>query len=131
METTSVAAYGEATLPIAQTTRLTGGIRFNHDRKSYDSRFAGNGFPGTVGFFAEDGDLNFAYVTGRVSLAQDLGPQQAIVATVTRGEKSGGFPRLVTNAALGGETSPFLSTQIMAYEVGYRQATADGLALAG
>lgn len=126
LETTSVAAFGEVTIPIAHASRLTGGLRVNHDDKAYDSRFVGIGFPGTVGSFVERGHLDYDYVTGRVSLAHDLGRHDSISATVSRGEKSGGFPRLVTNAALGIATEPYKSTKIMAYEAGYRHAALNG-----
>ena len=127
LETTSAAAFGEVTIPIGFASKLTGGVRFNHDHKTYDSHYAGIGFPGTVDHFAESGQLDYAYVTGRISLAHDLSRRDSVYATVSRGEKSGGFPRLVSNAALGIATEPYESTKILAYEAGYRHATADGM----
>lgn len=120
LATDSYAGFGEITLPIAEKFRFTLGGRLTHERKTYDLQYIGIGTPGTVTAFRDFGDLNFSFVTGRTVLAYDIVSDSTLYASVARGFKSGGFPRLVINASLGDVTEPFRSAETWTYEVGYK-----------
>ncbi len=116
----SFAGFGEVTVPIGPRLRVTPGARFTHERKTYDLQYLGVGAPGTVDAFQESGELAFNYATGRLLFAYELTPDSTAHATISRGFKSGGYPRFVNDASLGIATEPFASSKIWAYEAGYK-----------
>ncbi len=117
----SYAAYGEVTAPLF-STRLKGtaGLRYTRDEKTLDAKFAGVGFPGSVDFFEEENEANFDLLTGRLALAFEATENVNLYATVGRGAKSGGFPRLTLNAALGVESPNYAESTSWTYEAGVK-----------
>ena len=125
----SYAAYGEVTAPLFDP-RLEGtvGLRYTRDEKKLDATFTGVGFPGSVSFFQEDSDANFDLLTGRVALAFEASENVNLYATVGRGAKSGGFPRLTLNAAFGIESPNYAKSTSWTYEAGIKSRFLDGRA---
>lgn len=125
----SYAAYGEVTAPFpAPRSRITAGLRFTRDEKSLDASFAGVGFPGSVEAFEEDSDATFDFLTGRLAWTYELSDAVNAYATVGRGAKSGGFPRLTLNAAFGVESPPYEESTSWTYEAGVKTQLLDGRA---
>ncbi|MDB5579225.1 MAG: hypothetical protein JWR80_4401 [Bradyrhizobium sp.] len=122
-KTRSYSAYGEGTYSITSSTRLTLGLRYTRDQKSLSGLaeplpgrpntpaslpatavlhpgdpFAGN--PSGI-----DTDVNFAKLTYKAVLAQDLSSDVHLYASFNRGFKSGGFnPISFTNPPSKPET---------------------------
>jgi iron complex outermembrane receptor protein len=125
----SYAAYGEVTAPLfSPRLKGTAGLRYTRDEKTLDASFAGVGFPGSVGFFAEESEANFDLLTGRLALTFEANENINLYATVGRGAKSGGFPRLTLNAALGVESPNYAESTSWTYEAGVKTRLLDGRA---
>ena len=125
----SYAVYGEVTAPLF-TPRLKGtaGLRYTRDEKTLDASFAGVGFPGSVASFEENSEANFDLVTGRLALAYEASEDINLYATVGRGGKSGGFPRLTLNAAFGAESPNYDKSTSWTYEAGLKARMLGGRA---
>lgn len=123
----SFAAYGEITAPVGPRLTATVGARYTRDDKSLDATFNG-GFLGSIDFFAEDSDANFDLVTGRAALTFAASDGVNLYATVARGAKSGGFPRLTLNAAFGVESPAYAESTSWTYEAGVKSRLLDGRA---
>jgi len=129
LSTTSYAAFGEATVPLWNSGfKLTGGLRATHEMKELDLTYRSNGAPGTVPFFADLGERDYDFLTGRASLSYDWSPEVTSYGTISRGYKTGGFPRYATGAALGLETPTFKSAEGWTYEIGTKSVLLDGRA---
>ncbi len=128
-EIDSYAAYGEVTTPLfSPRLKGTAGFRYTRDEKTLDADFTGVGFPGSVDFFAEDSEANFDLLTGRVALTYEAAEHVNLYATVGRGAKSGGFPRLTLNAAFGIESPNYAESTSWTYEAGVKTRLLDGRA---
>jgi iron complex outermembrane receptor protein len=107
------ALFGEGTFALNDALKVTAGIRYSSERRTFLSRRnpnPTNPAAATTGFRALEADA----WTPRVSLIYALNPQSNIYATWSRGFKSGVFPAATFNAAaVNPET-------IDAYEVGYK-----------
>ena len=125
----SYAGYGELTAPLfGPRLKGTVGLRYTRDEKTLDASFTGVGFPGSVDFFAEESDANFDLFTGRLALAFEATENVNLYATVGRGAKSGGFPRLTLNAAFGIESPNYAESTSWTYEAGVKTRLLDGRA---
>ncbi len=125
----SYAAYGEVTAPLfSPRLKGTAGLRYTRDEKSLDATFAGVGFPGSVDAFEEESEADFDLLTGRLALAFEASEDLNLYATVGRGAKSGGFPRLTLNAAFGAESPPYRESTSWTYEAGVKARLWDGRA---
>ena len=125
----SYAAYGEVTAPLfSPRLKGTAGFRYTRDEKTLDASFTGVGFPGSVDFFEEESDADFDLFTGRLALAFEATENVNLYATVGRGAKSGGFPRLTLNAAFGVESPNYAKSTSWTYEAGMKARLLDGRA---
>lgn len=129
--TNSYAAFGEATMPVPrlESLKVTLGLRYTHDTKHFDATYWGNGFPGTVASFHQEGTLDFDLVTGRAALSYDIDESSSVYATVARGAKSGGFPSFTNNAASGLPDAPYKESTSWTYEIGSKNSFLGGRAL--
>ena len=129
----SYAAFGEATLTLAETTRITAGVRYTEDRKDNSRAFrepiAGysnsvTALPGPNRFGDVGGvapKANFSKVTFRGVLAHDFAPRTMAYASFNRGFKAGAFnPTVFTN--------PVAQPEVLdAYEVGFKSQLFDNV----
>jgi outer membrane receptor protein involved in Fe transport len=115
----SYAVFGEAYVDLAENLKLTGGLRYTHDKKHIETA---SGLFALSPFFI--GDADFDKVTGRailnwkpaVSFTQDTN----IYLSFSRGFKSGGFNP-------GNNTIPVFESEVIdAYELGAKNTFMDG-----
>lgn len=125
-KTTSIGVFGEVTAPVARNLEATVGLRYTHDNKDIDATYIGNGFPGTVGSFAQDDSREYDLLTGRVSLNYALTRDSTLYGTIGRGAKSGGFPRWTNNAAFGMPDLPYAESTSWSYEIGSKNRFMNG-----
>ncbi|WP_421849274.1 TonB-dependent receptor [Novosphingobium sp.] len=83
---TSAAAFGQGTIKLSPSLRMTAGLRYSHDRKEALSTFSFGGPTQTL-----PGARSWAAVTGKVGLDWTTAGGQLLYATVSRGYKAGGF----------------------------------------
>ncbi|MFA7604818.1 MAG: TonB-dependent receptor [Novosphingobium sp.] len=130
----SYAAFGEVTYEITPTTKLTGGIRYTEDHRSFDaSQFiiladgsalaAGSvtnpsGTPLTTPG-VQHTKLKYDQITWRAALRQEIAPDVSVYASANRGFKSGSYS--LQNPL----NDPYLPQTIMAYEVGFKSELFD------
>ena len=117
LKTDALAAYSQATAPIADDTNLTLGIRYNTEEHSISSNetfdFAG-GPSGVPAAPIAPQSKRFSQPTWRVSLDHRFSPEVMTYASYNRGFKSGGFNgQLPTDPAFAPET-------LDAYEMGVK-----------
>lgn len=120
--TQSYSVFGEVTVPLGEATKLTGGIRYTHDKRTItgSTDLVGTSNPGDNNVI-----LNLAprttypsfsegKPTWRVSLAHNFTSDVMAYASYNRGFKSGNFNTTAPFAP------PFRSESIDAYEVGFK-----------
>ncbi|MFY9351055.1 MAG: TonB-dependent receptor [Sphingobium sp.] len=119
----SYAAYGQVNFEIATGLRVTGGLRYTNDRKTFDYSALRNGGSGAV--YGANGLLYAIDPTRRVGkydawtpkfgIDWQASPSLFLYASAAKGFKSGGFNgRATTNA----DFSAFGPETIWSYEVG-------------
>lgn len=117
LKTDALAAYGQATAPIADDTNLTLGLRYNTEEHSISSNETFDFVGGPSGVPAAPIDpqsKRFSQPTWRVSLDHRFSPELMTYASYNRGFKSGGFNgQLPTDPA-------FAPEKLDAYEVGMK-----------
>jgi len=136
--TQSLAPFGQIEWSLIDTLRLTTGLRYTHDTKTFDAqvyyRELGNGYSGGTGstVFPPPGDLvyDFSRATvgslakeeqglwsGNVRLDYKPVPDTLLYAGIARGVKGAGF-----NANLSGnltlQDTPFKAESVLTYELG-------------
>jgi iron complex outermembrane recepter protein len=139
--TEAAAVFGQATFSLSDTFRLTGGIRYTHDKRAAIGleKFAispsfpclpnvptpGSNLPGalcpvintTPGFY--DSRVSFNKVTWKAGVEVDLAPQSMLFADVSRGFKAGGFNQAVSLTDPT-KLQSFAPETITAYTVGIK-----------
>lgn len=137
-DTKSWASYAQVDWNLTDTLRLTTGLRYTHDSKTFDSqvyfRELGNGYSGGTGstVFPDSGllvyDFREATVgglakqdeglwSGKVQLDYKVAPDALLYAGISRGVKGAGFNTNL-GAGLAAEDTPFGSESVLTYEVG-------------
>jgi iron complex outermembrane receptor protein len=120
----STAAFGQITLPVSSTWRITGGVRWNHDHKQV--------IGGTYKFFGEDtvpffgptipagtqqlsvatnADTTWQKVTWKAGVETDLTDHNLLYANVSTGYKQGGV-------FAGASPNTYKPESLTAYELG-------------
>jgi iron complex outermembrane receptor protein len=135
--TTSVAPFGQVEWKLSDTLDLTTGVRYTHDRKTFDSQVyyneLGNGYSGGTGTTVYNpplltynfskytvGDLavqNSGLVSGKIELDYKPAESELIYAGVSRGVKGGGFNTNVSGGLTNAAT-PFKPEHALTYEIG-------------
>lgn len=119
----SYAGYGQFTVPVSERLRLTGGLRYTHDRKNFDflnvtSATTGDRLPSVYG--------DFSAITYKAGLEYDLAERVLLFADIRSGFKAGGVnndgssyePEDIT-AYEGGLKSRFLDNRLQANLSGF------------
>ncbi len=138
----SMAVFGEVTLPVSDSTRVTVGGRYSHEENDWavNQYFAYAGTePWTADFLSlgihdQSGDHlfsgpdvlisdTFEPITWRLAVDHNLSDGALIYASVATGYSSGGF-----NSVQDPHTGQFTydETESIAYEVGYKATLKDG-----
>jgi len=122
LKTESFGFFGEVYFDLSDTTRLTGGVRYSHDKKSILTRqiFFNPKADGSLPDFTA-GDFEKGVVTGRVVLDHKFSPDVFGYASVSRGYKAGGIN---PGGTTGQQT--FAPEFLNAFEVGLKGTTSDG-----
>ena len=116
--TRSLSAYGQATVEIFADTRLTGGLRYTHERQAVDGRVAIGGVTVVAPPTQRQG---FNKLTWRVAVDHQFTPGVLGYVSYNRGIKSGGYNLL-------GPGSPgYRPESLDAYEVGLKSDLFDRL----
>ncbi|OZI30463.1 TonB-dependent receptor [Bordetella genomosp. 10] len=125
--THSYAAFGEVTTPISRDDRwkLTGGLRYTRENKTYSADYRNNGFPGNVDAHDQSGRLGYNLVTGRVSLGYDVTPDSNVYLSAAHGAKSGGFPNFTNNTVSGLNDEPYAASRSWSFELGSKNQLLD------
>jgi iron complex outermembrane receptor protein len=113
--TKSWSAYGQATYELVPAVKLTGGIRYTHERQALNASRVNNA--GTTIF--PDKDQSFNAVTLRASLSYDVDSETMLYTSFNRGTKSGGFILLNPTAA------PYKPEHLDAFEAGVKSRLFD------
>lgn len=109
--------FGQSTVHISDIVRLTGGLRYTHDKiSSLNSAYFSD--------FTEVGRSDNA-LTGKLGVEYQAAPRNLLYASYTRGFKPGGA-NLSTSPILSRTT--YLPEKVDAYEIGSKNSFADGRA---
>ena len=135
LNTRAYAVFGEATYSLAETFRVTGGLRYTDETKSVDAyRYAikgslacangGTGPGGSCPIYTSAGtnvrgEYSFDKVNFRVGVEFDAAPESMIYANVATGFKSGGQ----SNA----DVDPYKPEEVTAYTLGAKNRFFDDL----
>ena len=148
----SLAAFGQGTLKLGSSVKLTAGLRYTRDNKSFHpdqiiianrAAFLGAPFnspifdPGTRVLPNVEAKVHFGEVTPMVNLAWQANENVMTYATWSRGFKSGGFSQRVFPPIIPGVTTPitdpvaaipsFAPEKVDAFEAGFKFQTPDRL----
>ncbi len=125
--TTSYDGFGETTIPLTDSFSVSAGVRYAHEVRDFDGRFADRS-GGTLGADArESASQSFNLVTGRAALTYDIHPELTAYASTARGAKAGGFQLADTDVARGFNTSRFDPAYTWSYEAGLRGSALKGV----
>lgn len=122
----AVSAFVDATMPLNDRTRLTGGLRYTHETQDVASFYVGNGYPGSVAAFDQSAGISDSQLTGRLSLAHDFSDELMGYVGASTGYAAGGYERLVLASAVGLATEPFRPAKSRSIEAGLKYQSADG-----
>lgn len=148
----SLAAFGQGTLKLGESVKLTAGLRYTRDNKAFHpdqfiianrAAFLGPPFnspifdAGTRVLPDVEAKVHFGEVTPMVNLAWQASDSLMTYATWSRGFKSGGFSQRVFPPIIPGVTTPitdpvaaipsFAPEKVDAYEAGFKFQTPDRL----
>ncbi|MGE4431174.1 MAG: TonB-dependent receptor [Sphingobium sp.] len=119
-ETTSYAAYGQATWEFLPDTRLTLGGRYTHEKRAFEGSSAALAGPVVIPLVAGiSTSKSFDRFTYRVALDHRFSPELLVYASVNSGFKSGGYN------ALAPDQPPFNPEKLMAYAAGIKSDLLD------
>jgi iron complex outermembrane recepter protein len=111
LDTNSYAAYLNATYSITQDLRLSGGLRFSDEKKTYDLLTQVNG----TSPFGFDAEKSWTNVSPTASLDYQLRPNVLTYIRFSEGFQSGGFNG---RAEAAGQQTPYNPETVYTYEVG-------------
>jgi len=130
LNTTSYAAYTNASYEIIPTVRVSAGIRYTRETKNYDrttSTFSTFGpFNGTFAFAPPRGKWHDT--SPMASVDWQVTPSTMVYARVAKGFKSGGFNGRANSVA---EATKYDPETVWSYEAGFKTTLASQLRLNG
>jgi iron complex outermembrane recepter protein len=116
--TTAYAAFAEATYQIVDALYLTGGVRYNHDKKT-----SANETPPGSPLISDSTDFN--NTSPRAVLRYEFSPKSSAYFSYTQGFKSGTYNAVTP---LGAET-PAKPETVKAYEIGLKTTPTPGVTI--
>lgn len=131
IDSETIAAFADATVPLDHGFSLSGGLRLAHDRQTLDAHYVSNGFPGTVPSLTQEKSFSDTYLTGRMALSYEWTENAMSYASIARGYSSGGFEKTTAYAGFGVPSAAFLPATSWTYEIGTKAEIADGVRLSG
>lgn len=126
LDTEAWSVFADATLPVSDRLRLSGGLRYGYEKQSVDGRYVSNGFPGTVAEFRQQSEISDHYTTGRLGLSYDITETVTGYASLARGYSAGGFPKEMLGLATGDQTLAYKPATNDAFEIGLKYLSLDG-----
>jgi iron complex outermembrane receptor protein len=115
IDTRSLAAYAQTTIPIGAQSEITAGLRYTHDRKE----LIGTDIIPALPTFTIDTDASWSKLTWRLSASHHFSDNVMVYASSSRGYKSGNF----TTVNL--RNPPVSPEELTAYEAGFKSEFAD------
>lgn len=125
LKSTSAAAFFDVTQPFAERFEVSLGGRYTYDHKSIDATYLSDGAMGTVPYYAQNASTDFNLFSGRLTLSYKPNDDTLLYGSISRGTKSGGYPRFTGNAAIGEPEDPYDATTVWAYELGAKAELRD------
>lgn len=116
-KTDSQAIYGEVTYPLTDALKLTGGLRYTHEKKEFDGDYLTGAARVT-----DSRQLSDNYTTGRLALSYAVSPATTIYGVVARGYKSGGFNDYAQSVSDG---EPYKAAVSQSVEMGFKHESSD------
>jgi iron complex outermembrane receptor protein len=113
LTTDSYAGFTQATYPIVDAVRITGGLRYTKDREESSGVTNVINADGSILPVPAAGSLSFDKVTWRAGIDADIAAHSLLFGTVSTGYKAGGFNP-------GIQPSLFPAETITAYELGIK-----------
>ncbi|HTG63648.1 MAG TPA: TonB-dependent receptor [Sphingomicrobium sp.] len=127
LETTSYAAYANASFEITPELRLSAGARYTHEKKDYfrtTSTFSSSPLLTSVTPFLFDVKDHWNDFSPMASLDYQFSPNVMVYARFAKGFKSGGFNGRANSVA---ERTQYEPEKVTSYEIGLRSTIADQL----
>lgn len=112
-KTESVATFGQVTVPLTDTTKLTGGLRYTHDSIDYSYYNITPAFGRSATVLGKN---EYGKPTWRIALNQKLTEDVSAYVSYNHGVKAGGFELSGGTASIPG----FNPEQLDAYEAGIK-----------
>jgi iron complex outermembrane receptor protein len=114
--------FGEATYPLTEKLKVTGGIRYSWERKEYSANWAAKpSNPSPIRTARDSHELNDDYPTGRAALSYEAIENLNLYAVYARGYKSGGFSEYATGFINGIKSDLIYKPAVVdSYEVGFK-----------
>ena len=121
--TTAASVFGEATYPIAEGWRITGGARYDDTNVAVNQYYTSATLI-TGHLFGDAGKSEFKNGTFRVRAEHDLAEQHMVYASISSGASPGDLS-LATNAAGNPIALPLRAETLVAYELGSKNRFLD------
>lgn len=132
LRSASVAVYGQADVRLTDALGLTAGVRWSRDEQEFGNDSYRNDESGArlTHVYSVDGlRSHWTSVTPKLGLNYRWSPDALSYASVTRGEKIGGYNRAASTAEIAG--LPVGPEQVTAYEIGSKHGHLGGRAETG
>jgi iron complex outermembrane receptor protein len=114
--TTAASVFGEATYPIADGWRITGGVRYDKTKVAVTQDYTTSTLV-TGRLFGDAGKREFKDTTFRARVEHDIADQHMVYASISSGASPGDIS-LATDASSNPIAIPLESQTLTAYEVG-------------
>ncbi len=134
LELTTMSAFGEIGIPLADALILTPSLRVGTDDFKYISDFTFRDVPppGFVASFSDSADRKEDWWAGGLTLDHKITADHLVYASVKRGHSAGGFPFFNFGQYFGQRQVAYPESTSVAYEAGFKGQFLDGrLYLAG
>ena len=128
LKSDSLAAFGEATVPLTASLSGIAGLRLTREERHATYDYQG-GAVGTVPAHHQDGRFSDTLVTGRIGLNQVWSDALMTYAVIGRGAVSGGLTTSPRNIMQGHDEPIIPTSDSLSYEAGVKSTLWDGRAI--